>query len=115
MVLFTFNHMIGDAQPFYYHRFSIFAGVGFRPVLAMGDLGKTILHFWDLKKLEGVEDGSGFDGDPLEALPPDESLSPSLDKDVKKSIGFFRTVEWSPDGKWLVAGYDGATLLICSR
>lgn len=116
-VLYTFNHMLGDAQPTYYHRFGIFPGIASRPspILVMGDLPKFTLHFWDLKKLEGDMKESEFNGDPLAALSPDDSLSPSLDKDTKKNVGFFRTAEWSPDGKWLVVGYDGATLLICSR
>ncbi|KIW06049.1 uncharacterized protein PV09_03225 [Verruconis gallopava] len=109
-VLFTFNHMDGDAIPNYWHRFNIFPGVDGKPVLAMGDLSAAKIHFWDLEKLELDREASEFTGDPLEALEADEKLVPFLDK---KNIGLYRSLDWSPDGKWLVAGYDGATLLIC--
>jgi polycomb protein EED len=114
VVLYTFNHMIGDPQAFYYHRFSIFSGPGYEPVIAMGDLGRTTLHFWDLKKLEGDRETSEFSGDPLDSLSSDKTLTPALDG-RKKSIGFYRGMDWSADGKWIVAGYDGATLLVCWR
>lgn len=113
MILYTLNCMRLDAPPTYYHRFSIFPGLDGRPILAMGDLGQPLLYFWDLAKLEKDAEVSGLDGDPLEALNAHETFSPSLNSSSKKSIGFFRALDSSPDGKWLVAGYDGATLLIC--
>lgn len=113
MVLFSFNHMLKDSLPIYYHRFSIFAGPDGQTVLAMGDLGKPVIHFWNLSKLEQEKEKSEFSGDPVEAIEPHEILRPKWDKKVKESIGYFRAMDWSMDGKWLVAGYDYPALLIC--
>ena len=115
-VLHTLDFLGGTAMSYYYHRFSIFTGPD-SVILAMGVLGKHTLHFWDLLKLElDVPNTRTLDGDLLGALQPDESFSPALDKDArKKNMALFRALDWSPDGKWLVAVYDAATLLVCWR
>jgi polycomb protein EED len=114
-VLYSFNHMKSHVQPCYYNRFNIFSSPTGKPVLAMGDLGEASLHFWDLLRLEQDKEESGWDGDPLEAMKPHETFTPYLDRDTKSSISFFRALDWSPDGKFSVAVYDGATLLLCWR
>jgi hypothetical protein len=115
MVLYTFDYMAGSALPYYYHRFNIFSGSDAKPILVMGQLGKPILHFWDLEQLWKTNENSAVRCNPLDALPPHESLTPELDRGVRRQVGLFRAADWSRDGKWLVAGYDGATLLIWSK
>jgi polycomb protein EED len=115
MVLYTLNYMSGDVRGVYYDRFNIFPSTTGNPIIAMGDLGEPTLCFWDLARFEKDKGESGFEGDPLDVVQPHEKFSPTLNTATKEQFGFFRALDWSSDGKWLVAGYDRGNLLICWR